>query len=122
MENIIKEATKEAVLRVFGAPFKELPKCTHNCTKCGLEVCSWKELEPHHITYSPRYVKYLCRTCHIRATYLNARKAGELKRKLSTEERLEVWEKFLQEETSIDELEKSLKWYKWFETQKGFMC
>ena len=122
MESSLEYIVKDAVLKVFGEPFKEVPKRKYLCTKCNLEVSSSKELHPHHVTYVPSTVRPICVTCHRRITYLNAMKARELKRKLSTEERLEVWGKFLQEETSIDELEKSLKWYKWFETQKGFMC
>lgn len=116
MEYTLKDIMNEAVLKVFGKPLEKPIQPVYSCAKCGCKVTSCAVLESHHITYTPNRVKSLCKACHIRITYLNTTRARQLGRKLDTEERLKIWNKFLEEETSVDEFSKSFKWYEWFKS------
>ena len=81
------------------------------CVKCGVKKSSWKELHPHHVTYEPSVVSYLCERCHARITYMNSRVSSQTKKKLSNKVRLKIWEKFLKEEIVEELYDKNLKWF-----------
>jgi hypothetical protein len=100
--------TQEALNNIFAG--KTLDELAYHRRCCGCEtLLSTKELEPHHITYSPSYVKYLCHECHAIITYLNRKEALRKHHKLSNEERLAVWEVFMTE--PVEECVDFVEWF-----------
>jgi len=95
---------------MFGGKVLDDLLTTHKCVKCKVKKNSWKELDPHHVTYTPHLVKYLCKTCHARITYMNGVAAKKVHGKLTNEQRLIVWNKFLTEPIT-EEYELSLLWF-----------
>ena len=101
-----KEQIESCLLDIIGSVLKA-ESWKYRCSKCRKQHDSWEDLDAHHVVYSPPMVKYLCHRDHVRVTYLNAIKARSLYRKLTNEERLEVWEEFLAEDTSKEDYEDS---------------
>ena len=66
------------------------------CIKCGAEQL----LHRHHITYEPEYLALLCETCHIVITKINTAVAFKVG-KLSNEQRIAIYDFFLQSELWI---------------------
>lgn len=81
----------------------------HVCRKCKIKKDSWLDLDRHHITYNPDKLIWLCRTCHIRITHLNRREARALGRALDNEDRLMVFEDFMNEQTTQDQYKRSIR-------------
>jgi hypothetical protein len=90
------------------------PDTRYRCVKCKTKMRSWKELHPHHVTYAPSLVKYLCCNCHARITHLNLLRARISYEKLTSEIRLEVWRQFLEEEITEEEYAASIQWFNEF--------
>jgi hypothetical protein len=101
---------ESALIGIFGnenlAPIPRVPKCT----KCATERKSWKEFDPHHVTYMPRKIKYLCQDCHAVITYRNFKRAREIHRRLDTKERTVVWDSFLVDVISKEEIILAVRW------------
>lgn len=60
------------------------------CVKCRsrVSVCN------HHITYKPEITVLICQSCHCQVTLANATASVVLKRKLTSEDRIKIWEWF----------------------------
>jgi hypothetical protein len=92
-----EKAIMKQLLSIFGKKTivdRRLKRKT--CVACG----KTNYLERHHITYKPRKTALLCHTDHKRITELNTRMVKEwysCKRKLSNEDRLLIWKKFLKQ-------------------------
>ena len=107
----VMNSIESALIGIFGnenlAPIPRVPKCT----KCATERKSWKEFDPHHVTYVPRKIKYLCQDCHAVITYRNFKRAREIHRRLDTKERTVVWDNFLVDVISKEEIILSVRWF-----------
>jgi hypothetical protein len=104
-------STQELLSKIFGGKTLEELDSRYKCVKCKTQKSSWKELHPHHVTYKPHLVKYLCERCHARITYLNSLKASEVKQKLTSEMRMKVWSKFMKEVINKVKYDASLSWF-----------
>ena len=105
------EAIQDVLSTIFGGKTLDELRYSCACFCCEIVKPSRKELEPHHVTYDPSVVKYLCHECHARITFLNHKKALRCHRKLSNEDRLAVWEEFLDECVDEDELSENVEWF-----------
>jgi hypothetical protein len=76
-------------------PFVWIPRWNRDwsikCEKCG--KIAW---HIHHITYNPSKITFLCVPCHDKITRLNASTAWNQYNKLSNEQRVELFEKFIE--------------------------
>jgi hypothetical protein len=83
------------------------------CVKCRTKKDSWKELHPHHITYKPAVVKRLCYTCHACITFANWQYTNKLrlKRSLTNEERINIWQQFLKAQLSDRYIKTAVIWF-----------
>ena len=103
--------TESILSSIFGGKTLDELRNKCLCTKCKVIKSSWKELEPHHITYKPDVVKYLCHSCHARITFLNHKRANEVHRRLDIKERKQVWNNFLIEEVDQDTITACVQWF-----------
>ena len=80
---------------VRGVPWKWLPSWNKDwkvrCIKCN--NTAWEE---HHITYNPSQIVRLCVPCHSLVTKYNTNLASRRGRKITDDERLAVFELFME--------------------------
>ena len=113
---------QETLTDIFGGKSLDELDSHYRCTKCWALKKSWKELDPHHVTYEPHFVKFLCRRCHARITYLNSLEASRIGKKLDAETRMRIWNKFLKEDIIETRYEKSLLWFNDFCERINKVC
>lgn len=92
----------------------------YKCTNCGLKVNSWDELQPHHVTYIPSRVRFLCYNCHALITFLNMEEScnNVWPVKLTNTDRFRIWNYFIKTEISEDIKTISLQWFNTYNKQQ----
>ena len=102
---------QETLDSIFAGKTLEQLRYEKKCACCDFAGDSRDEMEPHHITYVPSLVKYLCHRCHAVVTYLNYERARLLGRKLNNNDRLDVWHDFLSGQHSKHDINVVIAWF-----------
>lgn len=87
--------------------------------KCFVKSCEKISEHNHHVTYKPPMLRPLCRIHHEDITIVNTNWAWRIKKKLSTEVRKMLWEKWLKGEIHPERTPEALAWIsKWRKPRK----